>query len=876
MAYHVDFESERQTERQMREGALRHPLLEKCNFERLRTNNVFELRPHILHFGGFNIHQEHSQVLRILNVSSSSSNLKIIGPSTQWFKISYDKKGLLAPGMSEDVTVIFTPHEWRYYYDTVKIFCGEQGDNLIVPIHAYPSANDIALPRIIDFGRVPIGTTRSRTLPLTCKIPIQFEYEFTALEDHPDIQLTPITGTIPADGAANVVVTFTPTRHRTARAEMQFTISQFDFQPISLTVVGSSAPDLARDATVLEDQAQREAEATLVPPRKLRPPEKRRKDPTKVMKPPTYRFELEQRTIDGVKVPVAPMSQSNTNFVLNQTAGKLPMRDLPDFIKSQREAAEARRRKAEERLASGKDADGGSEEDGDEDKQALELQFDMAYREVEKYDKSKELKSMVVAKGEDAPTQEDIEKEEAARKRRQDLLVESRLDKDVARADTVFSKIAVMVPESFRSKQAPTWSEEANDIELCRLQVADRFVRAGAKCMARLRAQRRSTLLRQAIRAAGVVDVATCRAWVEAENKTAAAGAGKSQEPASEGTAAAPGADSGGGDAVEERHETLDLVRIPASGFVLPVQLPTATSGAQPEERLPVEVTPIDNFQEFLPVELNTRLDYKVLEYERMAAPPPAAYMRLHGGDARLKAALEEYPERGPCGDELDGAEVALEMPDSFLLAPDHDPMSLLVPSAECRTFVPLPDFAECDPEYRLAQPAPVIGPLETEPLLPSDLPSVDTPWLAAWRRTRSLQTPFSLLDPEPMTLCEAGGTHGPRLGCDGSGERLSFLPIGGLPPHLAKPPPQEGREPVVFDPEPPDGDSYEAARSATADRESALDVDAWRKDAAAETRLSELSIASHKATRDRLVELNANLTHRNKLFPGEIGRAHV
>ena len=60
--------------------------------------------------------------------------------------------------MSEDVTVSFEPHEWqpwpvrhgaaticgssygkcmcgrRYYYDTIKIFCGELSENLIVQI----------------------------------------------------------------------------------------------------------------------------------------------------------------------------------------------------------------------------------------------------------------------------------------------------------------------------------------------------------------------------------------------------------------------------------------------------------------------------------------------------------------------------------------------------------------------------------------------------------------------------------------------------------------------------------------------------------------------------------------------------------------------
>ena len=40
---------------------VRHPLLERETFEKLQRNDVVEIRPHILHFGGFQVHKARSK-----------------------------------------------------------------------------------------------------------------------------------------------------------------------------------------------------------------------------------------------------------------------------------------------------------------------------------------------------------------------------------------------------------------------------------------------------------------------------------------------------------------------------------------------------------------------------------------------------------------------------------------------------------------------------------------------------------------------------------------------------------------------------------------------------------------------------------------------
>merc|ERR1719215_417019 len=136
------------------------------------------------------------------------------------------------------------------------------------------------------------------------------------------------------------------------------------------------------------------------------------------------------------------------------------------------------------------------------------------------------------------------------------------------------------------------------------------------------------------------MDRASCRAWVEEETKAAKAGNKGNAQP----TGSSKAGSTGGLAALAQEDavaEVLALVDIPED-FVLPMCIPTAQSSMSAEERLPIEVEPLGNFEVFLPAPINPRLDYKVLDYQKYAVPPPAAYMRPHGDARRLRGALEE------------------------------------------------------------------------------------------------------------------------------------------------------------------------------------------------------------------------------------------
>ena len=73
----------------------------------------------MVHFGGYQLHEIHTQYLRVINISSTSQRLNIINPTTPHFKVRCDKRGIVAPGMEETIAIDFIPHEWKYHYDCI-------------------------------------------------------------------------------------------------------------------------------------------------------------------------------------------------------------------------------------------------------------------------------------------------------------------------------------------------------------------------------------------------------------------------------------------------------------------------------------------------------------------------------------------------------------------------------------------------------------------------------------------------------------------------------------------------------------------------------------------------------------------------------------
>ena len=142
--------------------------------------------------------------------------------------------------MSEVLVIQFTPPEWRYYYDCLRILT--PAGNINIPIHAYPVMNskERYIPSLIDLGKCSVGEQITKEIELECTVPVIFEYEIKVIESNPDLMIGPVTGEIPAKGIQQITITYTPHSASTASSEIQLILSEFDFKPIKTRIIASA------------------------------------------------------------------------------------------------------------------------------------------------------------------------------------------------------------------------------------------------------------------------------------------------------------------------------------------------------------------------------------------------------------------------------------------------------------------------------------------------------------------------------------------------------------------------------------------------------------------------------------------------------------
>jgi hypothetical protein len=241
-------------------------------YESVGSNSLFEAEPQILKFAGFVLKKINTKRVLIRNTSGMPRRIYVLPATTKAFNFLCTKKGNIAPGMSEEVFVQFTPEDYKYHYDCLRIQA--EGSNFIIPIHAYPvmTKKSRVVPTFIDLGMRELGSTIVKTIALESEIPVDFEYEIVITKSHKNITVSPLKGDIKGESKEEIRITFTPEKSSTAVCEFELHLSEFDFQPQVCRISGSglprySSPKAAKtlDLKLVEKGTMAKSAKTLLP-----------------------------------------------------------------------------------------------------------------------------------------------------------------------------------------------------------------------------------------------------------------------------------------------------------------------------------------------------------------------------------------------------------------------------------------------------------------------------------------------------------------------------------------------------------------------------------------------------------------------------------
>jgi hypothetical protein len=107
--------------------------------------------------------------------------------------------------------------------------------------------NEVAFPSVVDFGLRAAGETHRRTIAMTCKTPIAFEFELALTTESGAFDVRPRRGIVPANGAAEIEITYAPTKLQTTVTDVVVKVSQFGFEPMRCSLRGTGFPSARRD-----------------------------------------------------------------------------------------------------------------------------------------------------------------------------------------------------------------------------------------------------------------------------------------------------------------------------------------------------------------------------------------------------------------------------------------------------------------------------------------------------------------------------------------------------------------------------------------------------------------------------------------------------
>lgn len=295
-------------------------------------SNVLATNKQTLHFKGYQLGKVYKQKVSLTNKANGARRFHVLSPETGFFKIRFKKTGALTPGMSLAIMVEFCTNEYNYYEDFIKIHC-EGGNNLVIPLHAYPVLDMSSFPKQISFSNTPVCKSVCKRVKLTSPLPVDFLFRLQ-YSGHPSLSVVPTSGIIPGEGSVELKVSFCPTEYITANGSFDLIVQQYDNPVYRCSLTGTSQPGAEKDLVLdsesltmpsLSDvrKTQKQTDPVLLDPSTLTPIKPTSRKPKKRASPRT-----KGTVVDGVRFPENLKNPTAVAFVLNQKPGHLKASEL--------------------------------------------------------------------------------------------------------------------------------------------------------------------------------------------------------------------------------------------------------------------------------------------------------------------------------------------------------------------------------------------------------------------------------------------------------------------------------------------------------------------------------------------------------------------
>lgn len=167
--------------------------------------------PDTIRFAGYKTGETIIRKLTLSTTSVHSLRMNISTDFSSDFELIMNKKGKIASGLSQEITITFSPKTYKLYLGKLVIMT-ELG-KIIVPVEAYPVLNPklcLEFSKIIDFKKCEINqfcVIKKRILSIS---QTDFDFEFFLSKVIEDFQINPIKGTVFGNQSLEIQIMFAP------------------------------------------------------------------------------------------------------------------------------------------------------------------------------------------------------------------------------------------------------------------------------------------------------------------------------------------------------------------------------------------------------------------------------------------------------------------------------------------------------------------------------------------------------------------------------------------------------------------------------------------------------------------------------------------